>query len=355
MSSRSWVWLGDTEDLREPGDFITGRIGYQSVVVVRQEDGSIAGYLNNCRHRASGLCFDAAGNTGKHFTCPYHNWSYALDGRLVTVPDEERMYPTGFDRADFGLVPIRVFVVWDKLVFGCLSHKAPPFREWIAPVVDRYDRYRHRDAPTASTGSSTRSTRSTGKRSARTPTTTTTCASSTGASTATRKQMDTIVRFAGRTTSGYKPHADHVRPVGRPARPRRDGPQGSLRGVRLPEPHAAAVSDATDPGGADPLAPDCTRLFSRIYGLTDDVAEQEAQLTNLEQTNDEDTSMVTVLMGNLRSPFYRVGPPTTWEGRAAYLMRLVRDDVATPLAPDEFTAPIPADPDPSGPTPAERQ
>src|SRR5262245_19433907 len=46
--ARSWVWLGDTEDLKEPGDFITGRIGYQGVVVIRQEDGEVRGFLNNC-------------------------------------------------------------------------------------------------------------------------------------------------------------------------------------------------------------------------------------------------------------------------------------------------------------------
>ncbi|MEA3183553.1 MAG: hypothetical protein QOJ74_30, partial [Ilumatobacteraceae bacterium] len=51
----------------------------------------------------------------------------------------------------------------------------------------------------------------------------------------------------------------------------------------------------------------------------------------------EDTTMVTELMRNLRSPFFRVGPPTTWEGRAAHVMQLVRSDVATPLAADEFT------------------
>ena len=65
--------------------------------------------------------------------------------------------------------------------------------------------------------------------------------------------------------------------------------------------------------------------------------EQEADLHNLEVTNHEDTTMVTELMRNLRSPFFRVGPPTTWEGRAAHVMQMVRSDVATPLAGDEFT------------------
>jgi choline monooxygenase len=80
-----------------------------------------------------------------------------------------------------------------------------------------------------------------------------------------------------------------------------------------------------------------------MYGLTDDVDEQERELQSLADTNKEDTDMVTILMSNLRSPFYRVGPPTSWEGRAAHLMRLVRQDVATPLDPDEFTVPAPAD------------
>ena len=91
---------------------------------------------------------------------------------------------------------------------------------------------------------------------------------------------------------------------------------------------------------ADPIAPDRTRLSSRIYGLTDDIAEQERHLQNLELTNNEETDMVTKLMENLRSPFFRVGPPSAWEGRAAHVMRRIREDVATPLAPDEFEGPL---------------
>ncbi len=78
--------------------------------------------------------------------------------------------------------------------------------------------------------------------------------------------------------------------------------------------------------------------MSRVYGEPDtSLDDQEWILHNyLELTNKEDTDMVTNLMYNLQSPFFRVGPPTTWEGRAAHLMKLVREDGATPLAPDEF-------------------
>jgi choline monooxygenase len=92
---------------------------------------------------------------------------------------------------------------------------------------------------------------------------------------------------------------------------------------------------------ADPIAPDRTRLVSRIYGIGKTGEEQEADLLSLEETNREDTDMVTVLMENLRSPFFRVGPPTTWEGRAAHVMQLIRADVRTPLEPGEFTEAAP--------------
>jgi choline monooxygenase len=87
---------------------------------------------------------------------------------------------------------------------------------------------------------------------------------------------------------------------------------------------------------ADPIAPDRTRLFSRVYGLNKTLDEQEFTLKNLEDTNIEDTNMVGLTMANLRSPLYSVGPPSKWEGRAVHIDRLVREDVATPLAVDEF-------------------
>ena len=130
---RSWVWLGDTEDLAEPGDYLTASIGYQSVLVVRTPDGSIKGFLNSCRHRASPVLSEPSGHCKSSMTCPYHNWSYDLDGRLIGIPDRQRMYPDGIPTGEYGLVPIRIEVAWDKLVFGCLSHRAPPFSEWIAP------------------------------------------------------------------------------------------------------------------------------------------------------------------------------------------------------------------------------
>lgn len=333
---RAWVWLGDTEDLQQPGDYITGRIGTQPVLVVRTAAGEIKGFLNNCRHRASGVLFEPAGNCGSSMVCPYHNWSYDLDGNLIGVPDRVRMYPDGFDLAEYGLVPFRLEVAWDKLVFGCLSSKAPPFREWIAPIVDRYDRYDfgrfsryHRELDQeypinwkafAENSNDDLHVRFVHRRLNKQ-----------------RKSLDTVVRYEGRTCSGFKPHPPGFDTTGG----RQDLDPEALAGhyadfiypnlTPLPYPTILIMVRA------DPIAPDRTRLFSRIYGIGRTLEEQEADLENLEITNREDTDMVTELMRNLRSPFYRVGPPTAWEGRAAHVMRLVREDVATPLAPDEFS------------------
>ncbi|MFE3205198.1 aromatic ring-hydroxylating dioxygenase subunit alpha [Embleya sp. NPDC059237] len=337
--ARSWIWLGDTEDLRRPGDFITGRIGAQSVLVVKQRDGSVKGFLNNCRHRASGVAFDAAGNCGKAFACPYHAWTYGLDGTLLSIPDMNRMYGPDFPLHRYGLVPIRVHVAFDKLVFACLSHKAPSFEEWIAPLLPRYTAYRigdyhryHRELDEeypfnwkafVENSNDDYHVRFVHRRLNKV-----------------RKQMDTVVRFEGRTTSGYKPHSDaYDMSLGRT-----DLGEEDLRGSYAefvypnltPLPYASQLIMVR----ADPIAPDRTRLFSRIYGLTDDLDVQERELVNLELTNKEDTDMVTVLMENLRSPFYRVGPPSAWEGRAQHMMRQIRQDMATPLAADEFDGPI---------------
>jgi choline monooxygenase len=333
--ARSWVWLGDTEDLQKPGDFITGQIGAQPVLVVRTADGEIKGFLNNCRHRASGVLFDPAGNCGSTMTCPYHNWTYDLNGRLVGIPDRVRMYPDGIEMGEYGLVPIRIELAWNKLVFGCLSRRAPSFRDWIAPLAARYDRYgldeytryyRELDQEYpinwkafVENSNDDYHVRFVHRR-----------------LNDQRRSLDTIVRFEGRTCSGYKPHPDSANP----SDGRVDLDDEALRGHYAdfiypnltPLPYATVLIMVR----ADPIAPDRTRLFSRIYGRRRDSDQQEADLVNLEMTNGEDTTMVTELMRNLRSPFFRVGPPSTWEGRAAHIMKLVRTDVATPLASDEF-------------------
>ena len=151
-----------------------------------------------------------------------------------------------------------------------------------------------------------------------------------------RRSMDTVVRFAGRTCSGYKPHPDTVDLSGGRTDLAEEDRRGHYADFIYPNLTPLPYPTVLILVRADPLAPDRTRLVSRIYGVGRSAEEQDADLANLELTNAEDTDMVIHPDGQPASPFFRVGPPTLWEGRAAHVMRLVRIDVATPLAPDEF-------------------
>ena len=334
--ARSWLLLGDLEDLQAPGDFITATIGYQPVVVIRQADGSIKGFLNNCRHRASGLAFEPAGNCGKTLTCLYHNWTYSIDGLLVGIPDRQRMYPDGIPTESYGLVPIRVAVGWEKIVFGCLSYKAPSFEEWVAPIMDRWSRYNIQDMSRfdrqldpvydinwkvfAENVNDDLHVRFVHNR-----------------LNSIRDQLDTQIFHDKWTSRGYKPHNDQDDP----SRGRTDLDDMDLKGhyAEFIYPNLVALTFPTQLWlvRCDPLGPAKMRLVSRIYGLDTSQNVQDEAFEHLETTNYEDTEMLLVLMGNLRTPLYRVGPASTWEVRAIHLWETVRKQLDTPLATDEFS------------------
>ncbi len=103
---RTWIWVAHESELRNPGDFKTAQIGRQPVIVVRDRSGKINVLENRCRHRGATVCEKHKGNT-TGFTCPYHNWSYALDGKLRGIP-----YPEGYEdileKTDLPLNSLRV-------------------------------------------------------------------------------------------------------------------------------------------------------------------------------------------------------------------------------------------------------
>ncbi|HLY55505.1 MAG TPA: aromatic ring-hydroxylating dioxygenase subunit alpha [Stellaceae bacterium] len=110
---RHWHCAGHASMAPEPGDFFTVEIGRESVILVRGQDGALRALLNVCRHRGSRVCTEAEGRAkGGGFSCPYHAWSYGLDGSLRAA----RQMPEDFDRSAYGLktLPLRVI---EGLVF----------------------------------------------------------------------------------------------------------------------------------------------------------------------------------------------------------------------------------------------
>ena len=82
---RMWCCAARSGELVTPGQFKTVQIGRESVLVVRGRDGALRAFLNVCRHRGATLCTEATGEVKRNLQCPYHAWTYALDGRLACV------------------------------------------------------------------------------------------------------------------------------------------------------------------------------------------------------------------------------------------------------------------------------
>ena len=134
--SQGWILVGHVSRLREPGDYVTMYVAGEPIAVVRGSDGELRGFSNVCRHRAARL-LDGTGNCGKAIRCPYHGWTYGLDGSLLAVP-EKTGFP-GFDRDENGLWPLRCGVASGFVFVSLAPDPEPlqdylgPFDEWLAP------------------------------------------------------------------------------------------------------------------------------------------------------------------------------------------------------------------------------
>jgi phenylpropionate dioxygenase-like ring-hydroxylating dioxygenase large terminal subunit len=117
--SRVWVYLGHASELPKRGDYLRRSIGRQPIVLVRGADDHIRVFFNRCRHRANLLCHLDKGNA-KALTCPYHGWSYAIDGQLLARSLDEA-YPAESAADDFNLTPIPRMAAYRGLIFGSLA------------------------------------------------------------------------------------------------------------------------------------------------------------------------------------------------------------------------------------------
>ncbi len=127
-----WFCVTRAAELAGPGQFRTVQVGRESVLVTRSRDGSVKAFLNTCRHRGARLCTEESGEVKRAFQCPYHAWTYGLDGRLVAAPNLTSM--PDIDRTAFGLVGVHVRE-WLGYVWVCLAEDPPSFEEDVVGDV----------------------------------------------------------------------------------------------------------------------------------------------------------------------------------------------------------------------------
>jgi phenylpropionate dioxygenase-like ring-hydroxylating dioxygenase large terminal subunit len=141
----SWQIVCHLNDVPRCGDYHSFDFLGQSVLVLRGEDGEVRSFHNACRHRAARLLDESKGHCGRRITCPYHAWTYGLDGRLLTVPQRNDF--RGLDRGRHGLVPLEQ-EIFMGFVFVRLSRAAggeagtPSVREMAAPYINELEAYR---------------------------------------------------------------------------------------------------------------------------------------------------------------------------------------------------------------------
>ncbi|HWL45842.1 MAG TPA: aromatic ring-hydroxylating dioxygenase subunit alpha [Ilumatobacter sp.] len=128
--AREWICVGRAERVPNVGDWFTTTVVDEPIIVTRDKSGELRALSAVCQHRAMQIC-DGQGNDSK-FTCPYHHWSYALDGRLLGAPAMERT--ENFDKSQHGLPNLRL-EVWQGFVFVNLDPEATP----LAPTLARYE------------------------------------------------------------------------------------------------------------------------------------------------------------------------------------------------------------------------
>ena len=131
----SWQMAGRSAQVVAPGAFLTAGVAGEPLVVVRGDDGELRAFFNVCRHHAAAVASELCG-TASVLRCPYHGWSYGLDGSLKGTPEFEGV--SDFDRAQHGLVPLAV-AEWEGFVFVRVCDEGKALSEFLGSLVARVE------------------------------------------------------------------------------------------------------------------------------------------------------------------------------------------------------------------------
>jgi PAH dioxygenase large subunit len=124
----SWLFLGHESEIPTAGDYVTRRMGEESVIVTRDESDSVRVFLNSCPHRGNRLCHAGMGNSA-HYRCSYHGWTFTNGGVLRGVPRQKELMPESFDRGDYALKEPPHVATYHGMIFASWDPEAMPLEE----------------------------------------------------------------------------------------------------------------------------------------------------------------------------------------------------------------------------------
>ena len=151
--STQWVLVGHQSQVAQTGDYFTSEVAGESLIIVRDKAGDARGFYNVCRHRGTRLCEDESGRF-RAIQCPYHAWTYGLDGRLIGAPHMDDV--PGFNKAEHSLHAVNL-ALWEGFIFVNLADAGTRLRSeatarqaprdfislerWFAPLAGKFSHW----------------------------------------------------------------------------------------------------------------------------------------------------------------------------------------------------------------------
>src|SRR5437763_361680 len=141
--AKEWLLVGHQSQISKPGDFFLTTVAGESLIVTRDQKSQVRGFYNVCRHRGSRLKEHRAGEAsscGNSSTiqCPYHAWTYGLDGRLIGAPHMDDV--PAFDKADYSLHAVNLGI-WEGFIFVNLQKTPTPLEKWFKPLAGKFSHW----------------------------------------------------------------------------------------------------------------------------------------------------------------------------------------------------------------------
>ncbi len=131
MLKSVWLYACTVAHVKNPGDYFVFELANNSIIIVRGRDDEVRAFWNSCRHRGSKICLEQKGSVPR-LMCPYHQWTYGLDGKLLAA----RNMGEDFDKADHRLSPVALENV-GGLIFICMSDNPPPITQVKVDIADQ--------------------------------------------------------------------------------------------------------------------------------------------------------------------------------------------------------------------------